>query len=200
MIGIFAGIMGMEHGLGEIFQGPNTVPNLVILSWADSSFFEPMGGEPAMTFFPNFLLAGIFSILFSFLFLVILLKQGEKKYSWIALLITAVCMLLSGAGFGPPLLGIIISLITIKLNSPLKAWRKLSEKTHKILSSLWPFAYGLCFAGWLVLFPGAVLIKYFTGFSSVLLMLIPIAIAFSMIPVTLVFGFSRDILMEKAEK
>jgi len=45
-----------------------------------------------------------------------------------------------------------------------------------------------------MLFPGAALIAFFTGNDSAYLMIIPILIAFGLIPVTLFMGFSRDIL------
>jgi hypothetical protein len=49
-----------------------------------------------------------------------------------------------------------------------------------------------------MLFPGAALIAFFTGIDNVLLMVIPILIAFAFIPITLLLGFSRDILKRKS--
>jgi hypothetical protein len=50
-----------------------------------------------------------------------------------------------------------------------------------------------------MLFPGAALIAFFTGTDNVLLMGIPILIAFAFVPVTLLLGFSRDILNRNSE-
>jgi hypothetical protein len=50
-----------------------------------------------------------------------------------------------------------------------------------------------------MLFPGAALIAFFTELDSALLMMIPILIAFAFIPITLLLGFSRDILQRKTE-
>jgi hypothetical protein len=43
------------------------------------------------------------------------------------------------------------------------------------------------------------LIAFLTGTDSTLLMVIPILIAFAFIPITLLLGFSRDILNQKHE-
>jgi hypothetical protein len=50
-----------------------------------------------------------------------------------------------------------------------------------------------------MLFPGAVLLVFFTGVDNALLMLIPILVAFVFIPITLLLGFSRDLLERKTQ-
>ena len=45
--------------------------------------------------------------------------------------------------------------------------------------------------------PSAALIAHFTSIDSPLLMIVPILIAFVMIPVTLLLGFSRDVLARR---
>jgi hypothetical protein len=50
-----------------------------------------------------------------------------------------------------------------------------------------------------MLFPGAALIAFFTGVDHALLMLIPILVAFAFIAITLLLGFSRDLLERKNE-
>ncbi|MEW6405879.1 MAG: hypothetical protein AB1649_29150, partial [Chloroflexota bacterium] len=54
-LGILAGIMGIEHGIGEVLEGYRPTDGVFILSWPDSPFFEIMAGEPAMTIVPNYL-------------------------------------------------------------------------------------------------------------------------------------------------
>jgi hypothetical protein len=49
-----------------------------------------------------------------------------------------------------------------------------------------------------MLFPGAALIVFLTGVDNALLMIIPILVAFAFIPITLLLGFSRDILQRKS--
>ena len=66
---IFA-LAGIEHGIGEIFQGNVAPSGIMILSWPESEFFRSLGGEPAMTIVPNLLVTGILAILFSLILLV----------------------------------------------------------------------------------------------------------------------------------
>ena len=193
-LAIIAGIMGIEHGIGEMLQGYRPTESVFILSWPGSPFFKIMSGEPAMTIVPNYLITGLLAILFSASFLVVFIKSRLNKQAITILFILLILMLLTGAGFGPPVVGLIAVLIALKRNSPLKTWNKLPVRVHRILFVLWPWVFGLCLFGWLMLFPGAALIAFFTGNDSAYLMIIPILIAFGLIPVTLFMGFSRDIL------
>lgn len=198
-LGTLAGIMGIEHGLGEVLVGNRPTEGVFILSWPDSAFFEIMSGEPAMTMLPNYLLTGLLAILFSCVFLVVLMMSSRDGKAIAILFVLLLLMLLFGAGFGPPILGILAVLIGLKINSPLDTWSKLPVKLHSVLSKLWPWSFGLCLLGWLMLFPGAALIAYVTGIDDALLMVIPILLAFALIPVTLLLGFSRDVLKQKTE-
>ncbi|NMC12621.1 MAG: hypothetical protein GYA34_07030 [Chloroflexi bacterium] len=198
-LGILAGIMGIEHGIGEVLVGYQPTESVFILSWPNSAFFEIMSGEPAMTVIPNYLVTGFLAIFFSGVFLVVLLKPGSDRKAITILFALLVLMLFTGGGFGPPILGTIAVLIALKRNSPLKIWSKLPSKLHSILSALWPWSFGICLIGWLMLFPGAALIVFFTGIDNALLMIVPILIAFTFIPVTLLLGFSRDLLNRKPD-
>ena len=198
-LGILSGIMGVEHGIGEVLEGYRPTNSIFILSWPDSSFFEIMSGEPAMTIVPNYLVTGILAIFFSCVFLIAFIKLGHGGKSIFVLVALLILMLLTGGGFGPPILGAIAVLIAFKRNSSLKTWRKLPLKIHHLLGLLWPWSFGICLIGWLMLFPGAALIAFFTGIDNALLMIIPILIAFTFIPITLLLGFSRDILIRKSE-
>ena len=196
-LGILAGIMGMEHGIGEVLEGNRPTQGVFILSWPDSAFFEIMAGEPAMTLIPNYLLTGLLAIIFSCLFLTVLAKPSLNRKAVPLLFALLVLMLLAGAGFGPPILGLFAVLIARKRDSPLKLWSKLPLTLHRLLSRLWPWSFGFCLLGWLMLFPGAALIAFFTGVDHALLMLIPILVAFAFIPITLLLGFSHDLWERK---
>jgi len=198
-LGILAGIMGIEHGIGEVLEGYRPTESIFILSWPTSGFFEIMAGEPAMTLIPNYLITGLLAILFSSIFLILLVKPGLDRKAFTILFVLLILMLLTGGGFGPPLLGIIAVSIGLKRNSPLKPWGKLPLKSHHVLSLLWPWSFGLCLIGWLMLFPCAALIVFFTGLDNASLMIIPLIIAFTFIPITLLLGFSRDILERESE-
>src|SRR5512145_69097 len=121
-LGILAGIMGIEHGIGEVLEGNRPTEGVFILSWPDSAFFEIMAGEPAMTIIPNYFVTGLLAIIFSGAFLIVLVKSGHDRKAPMILLALLVLMLLFGAGFGPPILALIAVLITLKRNSQLRTW------------------------------------------------------------------------------
>jgi len=198
-LAILAGIMGIEHGIGEVLEGNRPTEGVFILSWPDAAFFEILSGEPAMTIVPNYLITGILAIIFSGIFLAVLLRYRLVRKSIPILFGLLVLMLLTGGGFGPPILGTIAVLIALKGNSQLRTWRKLPLKLHLVFRKLWPLVFGLCLAGWLMMFPGAALVSYFAGVDSALIMVIPTLVAFGLIPITLVLGFSRDILLREQE-
>ena len=156
-------------------------------------------GEPAMTIVPTYLVTGLLAIFFSSAFLVLLVRRGLDTKAIPILFALLVLMLLMGGGFGPPILGTVAILIAFKRNAPLKTWSKLPSKLHRVFGKLWSWSFGLCLTGWLMLFPGAALIVFFTGMDDALLMLIPILIALTFIPITLLLGFSRDVLKRKSE-
>ena len=128
-LGILAGIMGIEHGIGEVLEGDRPTNGLLILSWPDSAFFEIMAGEPAMTIIPNYLLTGLLAILFSGAFLVLLVMPGPDRKAIMILFALLILMLLFGGGFGPPVLGTIAVLIACKRNSPLNTWSRLPTRS-----------------------------------------------------------------------
>ena len=198
-LGILAGVMGIEHGIGEALEGYRPTENLFILSWPDAQFFEIMAGEPAMTVIPNYLITGLLAIIFSCIFLVEIIKSRPGWKSNILLFTLLILLLLTGGGFGPPLTGIIAVLIGMKRDSPLRTWSRLPVKLQSAFSKLWPWSFGLCLLGWLMLFPGASLIAFFTGKDSELLMTIPILVAFLFIPITQFLGFSRDIISRRSD-
>jgi hypothetical protein len=78
-LGILAGIMAIEHGIGEVLEGYRPTESVFILSWPNSAFFEIMSGEPAMTVIPNYLVTGLLAILFSSIFLVLFVKSSHER-------------------------------------------------------------------------------------------------------------------------
>lgn len=192
-LGVLAGVMGIEHGIGEVSQGYRPTPGLFIESWPDVPFFDIMAGEPAMTLIPNYLITGLLAILLSGIFLQVLLRPEQDTTAMWMLLALLVLMLLAGAGFGPPILGFLALLVALKRSSPLRLWNRLPGGLHRVLRILWPWSFAVCLLGWLMLFPGAALISFFAGVDSEWLMLAPILVAFGSIPITLLLGFSRDI-------
>lgn len=156
--GALAGLAGIEHGVGEILQG-NVAPNgLMILSWPESEAFDILAGEPAMTIVPNVLATGILATLASLLFLLWSTMFVERRHGGLVLMVVSVIMLLVGAGFGPPLLGMLVGVVATRINTPLTWWRNhLAPGWRRLLIRLWPWAQVASVIVWLSLLPGVVL-------------------------------------------
>ena len=63
--GLVLSMAGLEHGIGEILEGPVAPPDLVFRSWPDTPAFEILGGEPALTIVPNLLVTGVLTVVVS---------------------------------------------------------------------------------------------------------------------------------------
>jgi hypothetical protein len=117
-IGVFGGLLGMEHGFFEILQG-SVRPRAVMMYAIGSPPCQPAaiwhGCEPAMTLIPNFLLTGILAMLISLVTLVWAARFVQRRSGGWVLVLLSIVMLLVGGGFFPPLFGIVAGLIGTRL-------------------------------------------------------------------------------------
>lgn len=193
--GALAGLAGIEHGVGEILQG-NTAPDgITIVSWPDSALFRIVGGEPAMTIVPNFLLTGILAIVVSLIFLVWATLFVQRVHGGLVLILLSLVLLLVGGGFGPPLLGIILGVAATRIDAPFAWWRAhLSRGSQHFLSAVWPWSFVAAFIAWLFLFPGSILLDYFVGVNNPERTMVTLIFsAFGLLLVTIVTGFAHDL-------
>jgi len=192
--GALAGLMGIEHGIGEILQGNIAPSGIVILSWPESELFRILSVEPAMTIVPNLLASGILAILFSLVFLVWAVVFVQRKNGGLVMIILSIVMLLVGGGFGPPLLGIIIGVAATRINAPLTWWRAhLSVGSRRFLGKLWPWFFVISLISWLLLFPGSILLDYFLAVRNPeLLISLFFFSAFGTLLLTIFTGFAHD--------
>lgn len=191
--GGYVGLMGIEHGLGEVLQG-NVAPNgTMILSWPTSKFFEVLAGEPAMTIIPNLLVTGILAILFSLMYVVWAIGFAQRKHGGLVLMMLSVIMLPVGAGIFPPILGMILGVIATTINAPLTWWRAhLSTNLCHFLETLWPWSFSACLISWLGMFPGIVLLWHLGNVDNSDLTMILLLCMFVFLFSTVVTGWVRD--------
>jgi hypothetical protein len=196
--GVLAGLAGIEHGIGEVLQGDRAPEGVVILSWPGSEAFRILAGEPAMTLVPNLLASGLLAIAVSVLFLVWVTVFAGRRHAGLVLILLSVAMLLVGAGFGPPILGVIVGLAATRINAPV-GWlgTYLSGGSRRLLSRLWPWCFASGVIAWLLLLPGTVLIDYFFGVSNPEVLVYGLTLsAFGLLLLTIVAGFVHDIQRE----
>lgn len=193
--GALAGLMGIEHGIGETLQGNIAPDGMMILSWPGSELFRIFTGEPAMTIVPNLLVTGILAILFSLIFLVWAIMFVQRKNGGLVLILLSIIMLLVGGGFGPPVLGIIVGVAATRINAPLTWWRAhLSIGSRRFLRKLWPWSFITCLTAWLLLFPGSIILDYFFGVNNPSLIISVFAFsAFGFLFLTIIAGFAYDL-------
>lgn len=184
--------MGIEHGIGEVLQGSIAPAAVAIESWPDSELFSILAGEPAMTVVPNLLAAGLLSIAFSLLYLLWATVLVERANSGMILIVLAVVMLLVGAGFSPPVLGIVIGAAATRINAPLRRQRARPSAARHILAKVWPWAYGACLAAWLFMFPGVVLLWHFFGVDSPTLIYSDMVLMLGLLFLTIFAAFAHD--------
>ena len=195
--GGLVGLIGVEHGLGEILQGSAAPDGLLILSWPHSDFFSVLGGEPALTVIPNLLVTGILAVCFSLLYFAwAVWFIQSKRGGWVLILLT-IPKLLCGGGIFPPLLGVLIGAAATRIHAPRDRWRKLlSPGFRHLLDRSWPWLYGACLLSWLSMFPGLALLSYFFGVEKNALILLILAGMFGFLFLAGIAGFVRDSLRQ----
>jgi hypothetical protein len=192
--GTLVGLMGIEHGIGEVLQGHVAPEGVFILSWPDSKFFRILGGEPALTIVPDMFLTGVLAILFSLAYLTWVTLSVQREKSGRVLMLLAVAMLLAGGGIFPPIFGLLIGAAATCLHAPLVSWRKrLSPGAAHFLGRLWPWAFGACIAAWLSMFPGVPVLNHFLGVDNATLIFTILACMFGFLFLAVVAGLVRDL-------
>jgi hypothetical protein len=112
VIGVVAGLIGIYHGYNETLQG-SVAPSGVFIN----AVGPPCQGNcfPAMTLVPNFLLAGILTIIVAILVIVWSTAFVQKKNGGIILILLSIILLLVGGGFLAPILGFAAGIVGTRI-------------------------------------------------------------------------------------
>ncbi|GAA4288278.1 hypothetical protein [Georgenia daeguensis] len=186
VLGVLAGLVGMEHGVGELAQGRVPVGSVVFESWPGAAAFGPLGGEPAMSLLPTMQLSGTVTV-----------AAGAAVALWSALYVRrpggglvlvglSVLLLLVGGGFGPPLLGVVLGLAT------LGAGRRPPGSATRTLARLWRGALAAAVLGYLALMPGTVLLQVLTGIDDAALVAAVTVTAFAALGLAVLSARAHD--------
>jgi len=112
IIGVFAGVTGTSHGPGEMLQGNKAPSGVMIEAWPE---LTSLGGEPAMTIVPSFLITGILAIILGLVVTVWAAVFVQKKNGGVVLILLSIIMLLVGGGIVPPIFGIAAGVIGTRI-------------------------------------------------------------------------------------
>ncbi len=139
VFGVYAGLLGVEHGFFETLQGNVPTKGVRILAVGPPGLPFPFGHEPAMTLIPNFLVTGIVAMIFGLLIIIWAAMFVQKKHGAVVLILLSIILLLVGGGFGPITLLITASIAAARIDKPLFWWRShLRANVRRLLAKLWP--------------------------------------------------------------
>jgi MFS family permease len=146
VLGLTAGLAGVEHGIFEVLQGNVRPEGLMIPSMGPPCVPEQSWNncEPAMTVIPDFLITGILAIILGVVVMIWSAFFIQKKHGGLVLIFLSILLLLFGGGIFPPLIGIIAGALGTRINKPLNPeGSRLSGKLSRALVVLWPWSLAL---------------------------------------------------------
>jgi hypothetical protein len=122
VLGLTAGVAGIEHGIFEFLQGNVKPEGLMISSIGPPCVPELSWNqcEPAMTVIPSFLITGILAVIFGLIVTVWSAFFVHRKRGGLILILLCVPMLLFGGGIFPPIIGVIAGALGTRIHKPLK--------------------------------------------------------------------------------
>jgi hypothetical protein len=195
--GVIFGISGISHGIFEALHGNIPTNGFFVSAIGEAQRMWPHGNEFALTLFPNFLFAGIITILTGLTLIIWSIAFVQKRNGPTIFLILFVILLLVGGGVAQILFFPIIWLVSTQINNPLAWWRnKLSKTTRKRISKLWGIS--LIIGSMLLL---SALLIAITGIVPLVndseevlsIMMISLCAVVMLIPITIISGFASDL-------
>jgi hypothetical protein len=193
MIGVFGGLMSMEHGYLETLQG-NVAPTSIIIDaighQANSVF---QGSEPALTLIPNFFVTGILAIIIGLLVAIWAAAFIPRKHGVVILILSSFILFLVGGGLAPLIIEIIAGAVATRIGKPLTWWRKhLSISSRHFFAKLWPWPFIVFFLPSLINLQIAIFGNFF-GVNNPIFSAILIPLIFGFLLLSIVCGFAYDI-------
>lgn len=173
--GAVVAFAGLEHGIGEILQGPVAPRGLAIESWPNARTFEILAGEPAMTLIPNLLVTGVLAVIVALAVGIWSVAFVERRHGGLVLIGLSVFLLLVGGGFAPPLIGIILGVAATRIGV---VSRRAPGRVARALAPLWPWVLGAGVVAYLGLVPGVPILSWLYGVGDSNLVLLLTVVAF----------------------
>jgi hypothetical protein len=143
VLGLTAGLAGIEHGVFEVLQGRVRPEGLMIASIGPPCVPERSWNscEPAMTIVPDLLITGILATILGVIVMVWSVLLVHKRRGSLGMILLSVLLLLFGGGIFPPLIGIIAAAVGSRIDKPLyPRTSRLSGRAGRALGTLWPWS------------------------------------------------------------
>jgi hypothetical protein len=188
VLGALVGLAGIEHGIGEVLQGPVRPDGVFIMSWPDAPALEVLSGEPAVTVIPNLFVTGILAVVAGLAVAVWAIWFTARRHGGVALIGLSFLLLLVGGGVGPPVMGVALGAVATRMRA---ARLKPPGRFGRIIGPAWSWFLAAAVLGYLGLMPGMVLASVW-GASSEALVVGLAAFAFANLGLALAAARARD--------
>lgn len=158
-LGIYAGLLGMEHGFFEILQGSTPTSGLVIHAigppcQTDMAWHACL---PALTLIPTYFITGVLALFAGLAVLVWAAGYVHRERGGLILILLSLLMLLVGGGFVSCFIGVIAGVAGTRINAPLTWWRARPRNVLRLLAICWPWT-AIVLGCW---FPAAWILGYY---------------------------------------
>jgi hypothetical protein len=187
-LGVLVGLAGVEHGVGEMVQGPVRPGALLIMSWPDAAALAVLSGEPALTVVPNLLVTGLLAVAVGLAVAVWSIAYATRRHGGLVLIGLSVLLLLFGGGLVPPAMGIVLGWVAARTGT--RSERGPAQLLRAIAPA-WPYFLAAALIGYLGLMPGMVLASIW-GVASESLVLGLAALAFAGFALALAAASAHD--------
>jgi hypothetical protein len=136
-LGIYAGLIAIQHGIFEMMQGSRAPGGLIFNAIGPPCQPEAVWHAcfPAITLIPDLFVSGIAAILAGLGLAVCAIAFAEHRNGWLVLGAFSLLVLFIGGGFVPVFIGMVAAVAASRLSGPVKpggaGWR--------FVSALWPW-------------------------------------------------------------
>ncbi len=154
VLGALVGLAGVEHGVGEMLQGPVRPEGLLIMSWPDAAALEILAGEPALTVVPNLLATGVLAVAVGLTVVVWSIWFAARSCGGLVLIGLSGLLLLVGGGLAPPLMGFVVGAVATRMTA---VPRRRPGRLGRMIGPVWRWFLVGAVLGYLGLMPGMVL-------------------------------------------
>jgi hypothetical protein len=143
LVGVYAGLLGMAHGIFSLQQGNVPINGILFEAIGPPCQAETVYHAcfPALTFLPNLFISGFLALLVGLVMVVWSAAFVQRKWGGLVLLILSLILLAVGGGFIPAFTGIIAGVAGTRINAPLGWWReRLIDRRLQVMAGLWPWS------------------------------------------------------------